>query len=92
MHAVYVNVTIAQSQFDAAQKALKEQVVPQVRSAPGFVKGYWTIDADRRSGVSLVVFKSEQEAKNAADRIRTNPPPPGVTLGTVDVREVVADA
>jgi len=92
MHAVYVNVTIAQAQYDAAQKALKEQVVPQVRSAPGFVKGYWTVDQSRRTGVSLTVFKSEQDAKSAADRVRSNPTPPGVTLGTVEVREVVADA
>jgi hypothetical protein len=92
MHAVVVNVTIADGQVDQARKSLTEQVVPRVRTAPGFVKGYWTSTADNRSGLSMVVFRTEQDAKNAAQMLRTNPPPSGVTLGSVDVREVVAEA
>jgi len=92
MHALYVTVTIADGSYDTAHKSLSADVVPKVKSAPGFVKGYWTVGADRKSGVSLVVFKSEQDAKNAAQMARTNPTPPGVTLGTVEIREVVAEA
>ena len=92
MHALYATVTIAEGQGDAAQKALKEQVVPRVRSAPGFVKGIWTVSPDRRSGASIVVFKTEQDANNAAQMARSNPTPPGVTLGSVAVCEVAAEA
>lgn len=92
MHAVIVNVTIADGQFDASRKVLRENVVPQVSSAPGFVKGYWTAAPDRRSGTSMVIFKTQSDAENAAKNARSQPTPPGVTLGTVEVREVVAEA
>ena len=92
MHALYVTVTIADGQADAAQKALKEQVVPRVRSAPGFVKGIWTTGADRRSGASIVVFKTEADANNAAQMARSNPTPQGVTLNAIAVCEVAAEA
>jgi hypothetical protein len=92
MHALVVNVTIGTGQFEAARKSLHEIVVPRVRGAQGFVKGYWTSTADRSGGLSMVVFQTEQDAQNAANMVRTNPPPTGVTLGTVEVREVVAEA
>ena len=47
MHAVVIAVTIAAAQFESAVKVLKENIVPQVGKAPGFVKGYWTVSADR---------------------------------------------
>jgi hypothetical protein len=92
MHAVIVNVNIADGQFDASRKALNENVVPQVSKTPGFVKGYWTAAMDRRSGTSIVVFKTQSDAENAAKAVRSQTTPPGVTLGTVEVREVVAEA
>ncbi len=93
MHAVVVNVTIADGQFDASRKVLHDSVVPQVRKAPGFVKGYWTAAPDRRSGTSIVVFNTQADAENAAKGVRSQPAPaPGVTLGAVEVREVVAEA
>ena len=93
MHAVIVNVTIADGQFDASRKVLRDNVVPQVSKSPGFVKGYWTAALDRRSGTSIVIFKTQSDAENAAKNVRSQPTPaPGVTVGTVDVREVVAEA
>ena len=93
MHAVIVNVTIADGQFDASRKVLHDNVVPQVSKSPGFVKGYWTASPDRRSGVSIVIFKTQSDADNAAKNVRSQPAPaPGVTLGAVEVREVVAEA
>jgi hypothetical protein len=93
MHAVIVNVSIADGQFDASRKVLHDNVVPQVAKSPGFVKGYWTAAPDRRSGMSIVLFKTQSDADNAAKNVRSQPmPAPGVTLGTVEVREVVAEA
>jgi len=92
MHALYVTVTIADGSYESAHKALREQIVPKVRTSPGFVKGYWTAAANKHDGASIVVFKTEQDAKNAAQMFQSNPMPAGVTPGTVEVREVVADA
>jgi hypothetical protein len=92
MHAVVTTVSIAPGQFEASRKALQENVVPQVSKAPGFVKGYWAVAPDAKSGLSLVVFKTKPDAENAAKMARSNPTPPGVTLNTVEVREVVAEA
>jgi hypothetical protein len=92
MYAVVVNVRIAPGQFEASQKALREQVVPRVKQAPGLVKGFWTVRDDSSQGTSMTVFRTKQDAENAMSMIRSSPPPPGVTLDSVELREVVAEA
>jgi hypothetical protein len=92
MYAVVVNVSIAPKEFESAQKALHEQVVPRVKQAPGLVKGFWTIKDDSRQGTSMTVFRTKQDAENAMTMIRNSPPPPGVTFNSIEVREVVAEA
>jgi hypothetical protein len=91
MHAVYVTVNIAAGQFEQARKALHERVIPGVKQAPGVVKGFWTVSADATKGASMVVFDSKDHAEDAAQMVRQQPPPPGVALNSVEVREVVAD-
>jgi hypothetical protein len=87
MHAIVVRVTIKDQQ--AGEKLLREQVVPQVSGAPGFVAGYWT----RRdnSGLSMLVFESEEAAQAVSGQIQS-PDPEAVTMEGVEVREVVAHA
>jgi len=92
VHAVVVTVTIAAGQLESTRAALREQVIPRVSKAPGFVKGYWTTSADQQHGLSLVVFSSKAEADQAANMVRTTPTPPAVTLNDVEVREIVAEA
>ena len=87
MHAVVVRVTI--NDREAAEKALREEVVPRVSQAPGFVTGYWTRKGN--SGLSMVVFESEDAANQAKERIQQNMPDP-VTLDEVEIREVAAHA
>jgi hypothetical protein len=91
MYAVVANVSIASGQFAAARKVLNEQVVPRVKQAPGFVKAYWTISDDSTHGTSMAVFRTKQDADNAVTMVRNTPPPPGVTLNSAEVREVVAE-
>jgi hypothetical protein len=91
MYAVVVNVSIASGQFAAARTALNEQVVPRVKQAPGFVKGYWTVRDDSSQGTSMAVFRTKQDADNAVTMVRNSPPPPGVTLNSAEVREVIAE-
>ena len=89
MHAVVVNVTI--KDFEAGQQMLKDEVVPRVKEAPGFVTGYWTRAEDDK-GMSMLVFESEENARGAAEFIRSQGGSEAVTLDTIEVREVVASA
>ena len=88
MHAVVVRVKV--SNREGATQRLREEVVPQVSSAPGFQAGYWT-GAEDESGLSMVIFDSEDNARAAADRVPSTIPD-DVTLEGVEVREVVASA
>jgi len=87
MHATLVKVTI--SDAESATEALRSQVVPRIKELPGFQAGYWTRAGN--SGVSLVVFDSEEAAQAAAEQVRSVVPQ-GVSVDDVEVREVVAHA
>jgi hypothetical protein len=91
MHAVVVRVSIGDPEI--AQKGLRDQVVPAVSSAPGFVAGYWTRSDDGSNGLSMLVFESEDAAQATADRFRGGTIiPETVTVSRIEVREVVANA
>ncbi len=87
MHAVVVRVTIKDR--EASLAALRDTVVPQVSQAPGFVAGYWTGKDD--TGLAMMVFESEDAARATSERIPESVPE-SVTLESVEVREVVANA
>ena len=92
MHAVVVRVNIGDS--ETAEQGLREQVVPRISQAPGFVAGYWTRSDDGSSGLSMLVFDSEEAARAAAERLQRPEAmrPETVTLESVEVREVLANA
>jgi stage III sporulation protein SpoIIIAA len=87
MHAVVVKVTIADQ--EAAESALRDQVVPGVSQSPGFVAGFWT--RKDNGGMSMLVFESEDAANGMSEQVRSMVPD-AVTLDEVEVREVVARA
>jgi chemotaxis protein CheY-P-specific phosphatase CheC len=88
MHAVVVQVTI--NDFEPAAEMLRSEIVPRVSGAPGFVAGYWA--RSDSSGLSFIVFESEDAARVAADMIQSQPARDEVTLDNVEIREVVANA
>jgi len=92
MHAVVVKVNIGD--VEKAQQGLRDQVIPRVKQAPGFVAGYWTRSDDGHNGISMIVFDSEEGARRAADMIQGPEAmrPETVTLESVEVREVLANA
>ena len=91
MHAVVVKVSVTDA--PAATEFLRENVVPNVSQAPGFVAGYWVRLEGGNEGNSMIVFESEDAARTAADQLRANiGSNPGVTLNDVSVGEVVANA
>jgi len=60
----------------------------------GAKAGYWLAPQDGR-GLAVVVFDTEDEARAAAARIEVGKPPmpdapAGVTVKTVEVREILA--
>ena len=87
MWAVVVEVDI--NDVSAATQGLQDQVLPNVRQAPGFVGGYW-IRLDDNHGTSFVVFESESQARAAAPP--KGAPSPGVTMTAVEIGEVIAHA
>ena len=87
MHAVVVRVTIKDP--EAATDALRNEVVPRVSQAPGFVNGYWT--RKDNGGLSMSVWESEDAANSASEMVRSMAPE-GVSVESVEVREVVASA
>jgi hypothetical protein len=90
MHAALVRANVPGGSTDARVKNLREQVIPMVSSAPGFIAGYWTDVADDK-GFAFVVFDDETSAKAAA-------PPPGtdmgegVTIEYVEFRAILGNA
>ncbi|HYX75808.1 MAG TPA: hypothetical protein VE757_01410 [Gaiellaceae bacterium] len=93
MHALVIHVTIHNA--DRTREVLNGQVVPQVKGAPGFEKGYWTWSTGGElNGLSMIIFDSEENARAAGDRVKAiaADAPDDVTLDGVEVREVVASA
>ena len=90
MHAVVSTANIPGGATDERRKNLKENILPMVSGAPGFVAGYWLVPvAD--TGMSVVIFKDEASAKAAAPSPGTDMGV-GVTITTVEFREVLASA
>jgi hypothetical protein len=92
MHGLLVAVKIDPERGDAATAMLTEQVVPALKSAPGFVAGYWMHDDSASMGYSIVVFDSEQAANDARDNAPRPPDGAPVTLANIQVLPVVASA
>ena len=89
MHAVLLTVRI-EGDLDEATKSLQEQVVPVVRSQPGFVAGYW-LEARDGKAHSVVLFQTEEQARTAAPSPGAKPAP-FATVETTDIRGVAANA
>jgi hypothetical protein len=90
MYAAVVRASVPGGTTAARLTILREQVIPMVSSAPGFVAGYWTSVVDD-VGLAFVVFNDEPSARAAA-------PPPGsdmgegVTIQHVEFREILGSA
>jgi hypothetical protein len=89
MYAVIVNVTLDDA--EGATTYLRDEIVPRVKQAPGFVAGYWVRIEGGDQGRSTIVFESEDAARAMADQI-TQDPGQAVSIGSVDVGEVVESA
>lgn len=90
MHAALVTLTVDPDQAPAAAEALVSDILPRVRSAPGFVAGYWLEPADGQ-GFSIVLCQTEEQAREAAPPV-SSWAAPGIAITAVEVRRVAATA
>jgi hypothetical protein len=87
MHAVVTTATV--HDLDRGRKFLQEQVIPELRQAPGFVSAQWVLRPGNK-GAGMLTFESEEAAQAVAEQVRSEPPPDDVvTIETVEVGEVV---
>jgi hypothetical protein len=95
MHALLVTAHVQASSEgdrgrDAGLKYLKDEVLPQLKHVPGLLSGYW-LDTKDGASLALLLFENQEAADSMANvGLPNSPPPPGTTLGRIEVREVVA--
>jgi hypothetical protein len=90
MHAVVVRSTL--HDFDEATKVLREEGIPRVSQAPGFVAAQW-VKLDESTGTSMLTFESEEAAQRAAEMLKANPPGgSAITINSIEIGEVVERA
>ena len=87
MHAIVWRVTI--NDRDEADRLLRDEFVPAVPRAPGFVGAYWVETGDNH-GTSVIVFESEEAARAVADQ--PTPETDALTVESFELGEVVAHA
>lgn len=90
MHAALVRLTIDPEQAPAAAEALTNDILPRVRSAPGFVAGYWLELIDGQ-GFSMVLFETAEQAREATPPV-SSWAAPGTAITDVELRRVAATA
>src|SRR4029078_4838613 len=67
MHAVVTKVSVTEGESET--KNLREQIVPQIKEAPGVVAAYWVRLEGGDEGNSVIVFESEEQARGDAEQI-----------------------
>lgn len=88
MHAVLVKVQLDPVRYEETTSYLHERLVPRIKGAPGLVRGTWI--GDEKAGYSLMVFQSEEQARQMAAMVTSGPDEP-VQVQDVQVYEVQAE-
>ena len=90
MHALLVTASVEAGREAEGEEYLRTSVLPQLEHLPGLVSAYWLATKDGED-LAVLIFEDEESARQMADVGLPNaPPPPGATLGTIEVREIVA--
>jgi hypothetical protein len=93
MYAVLIEVDVSGVDPVHGLAALREQIVPAVRSMQGFQSGTWLPGNEDDKGLSFTLWDTEANAKVMADRfgIGSNPAMSAMVV-RCEVREVAATA
>lgn len=90
-HALVTQVSLEGHDPAEAEKLLNEKVIPTVKGLAGFDRGVWLRSADGTTGMGIVVFESEEQAKVAEAGMGTMRPadaPPITSSGVYIVTGV----
>jgi hypothetical protein len=93
MVAVLIEVDVRGVEPNAGLTALREQIVPGIKSLPGFQSGTWLTGNGAGKGLSLTLWDTETHAQAMVDRfgIGSNPAM-SASVVRCEVREVAAAA
>ncbi|MEA2517930.1 MAG: hypothetical protein QOF49_10 [Chloroflexota bacterium] len=91
MFAVVIREAGDATQIDGTASMVNSNVAPRVREAPGFVSALWMSDQAGRT-LNVLVFASEDAARNALEAARNAPRPPFMSLESVELFSVLASA
>jgi nitrate reductase NapAB chaperone NapD len=69
MYASYVQVHFNSGKKGAAIQLLNDEIIPQVKQAPGFVRGIWVGNDELGHGV--VVFEAREQAAQVTQAIES---------------------
>jgi hypothetical protein len=95
MHAVVGIWTMDEARYDEQTHLLHNEIVPLVKSQPGFVSGYWMHDPETGKSHTAIIFHSREAAsgfKTLVEEGTQRAAQAGVTSDFLTTVEVVADA
>lgn len=93
MHAVLIEVNVADVDPEQGMQGLRERIVPAIASMPGFHSGTWLTGGENGLGLSLTVWDTVEDAGAFADRFgEGSSPAGGASVTRCETREVVATA
>ncbi|MDQ3722084.1 MAG: hypothetical protein M3376_03235 [Actinomycetota bacterium] len=84
-----VEIDETKSDMASAIQSLKDHFIPQLKKAPGFVRGTWF--GNDSTGHSVVLFDNEEQAAQATQEVDSTPAE-GVRVVSSDVYELHAQA
>jgi hypothetical protein len=90
MHAALMYLQISHDRAPEAAKAFTDHVLPSVKRAKGFLRGYW-LDSVDEQGFGFVLFQTEGDAEAALER-KVVWEAPGVTILRFQIRRVAVEA
>lgn len=86
MYAALIRLTIDPAEAPAAAAEFTRTILPRIKSADGFVGGYW-VDPVDGEGFGFVLFDTAAQAREVTSPA-TSWSAPGVTILGVDIRRV----
>ena len=92
MYGITIDVSVDATREEEARNMLNSMVVQRAKTHKGIVAGYWLRDMNGEILRSIQLYDTEANARETAERIKSQGPPPGapVTLLSVTIYEVIA--
>jgi hypothetical protein len=93
MHGIIIDVSVKPNRKEDARKMLVDMIVPRAKTHKGIIKGYWLQELNGEILRAIQLYDTEVNARETANRIASEGPPPGapVSLISVTTYEVLAE-